>query len=76
MHKIHYKHSEGDSRLLYGMGVPFGVAMLLIIGFMVAPATWMLPALMAVVIAFALVVLWGLSHMLDESGDDEPPSIG
>jgi hypothetical protein len=72
MRKIEYQHTGGDSRMLYGMGVPFGVAMLLIVGFMLAAETWMLAALMAVVVALALLVLWGVSHMLDETGDEPP----
>ena len=71
MFKIHYQHTEGDSRLLYGMGGPLLLAVALIVGFMLTPSWWLLAGLMATVFALTALVLTGFNHMLAEDGDDD-----
>lgn len=70
MFKIEYHHTEGDSRLLYGMGGPLLLALALIIAFMLSPSWIFLAGIMGSVIVLAAVVLTGLNHMLDEDGED------
>ena len=69
MFKIDYQHSEGDSRLLYGMGGPLLLAVALIVGFMLSPSWWLLAGIMLSVFALTALVLTGFGRMLDE--DDE-----
>lgn len=71
MFKIQYNHTEGDSRLLYGMGGPLLFAVALIVAFMLSPSWIFLAGIMSTVIVLAAVVLTGLNHMLDEEGDDQ-----
>lgn len=71
MFKIQYNHTEGDSRLLYGMGGPLLFAVALIVAFMLSPSWIFLAGIMGTVIVLAAVVLTGLNHMLDEEGDDQ-----
>jgi hypothetical protein len=70
MQRIHYEHTAGDSRLLYGMGGPLLLAVGLIVGVFLIGEIWLLPFLMLAVFALIGLVLWGFSHMLDEDGDD------
>jgi hypothetical protein len=70
MQRIHYEHTAGDSRLLYGMGGPLLLAVGLIVGFFLIGEMWLLPLMMLAVFALTGLVLWGFSHMLDEDGDD------
>ena len=70
MFKIEYNHTEGDSRLLYGMGGPLLVAVAFIVAFMLSPSWLFLVGIMACVFVLTAVVLTGFSHMLDEDGDD------
>ena len=69
MFRIDYQHSEGDSRLLYGMGGPLLLAVALIVGFMLSPSWWLLAGIMLSVFALTALVLTGFGRMLDE--DDE-----
>ena len=70
MFKLHYQHTEGDSRLLYGMGGPLLVAVALIAAFMVSPSWILLAGIMVCVFVLTAVVLTGFSRMLDEDGDE------
>ena len=70
MFKIQYQHTEGDSRLLYGMGGPLLAAVALIIAFMLSPSWVFLAGIMACVFVLTAVVLTGFHHMLDEEGDE------
>jgi archaellum biogenesis protein FlaJ (TadC family) len=70
MRKIQYEHTAGDSRLLYGMGGPLLLAVLLIVGFFLIGEMWLLPLMLLAVLALTGLILWGFSHMLDE---DETP---
>ena len=70
MFKLQYQHTEGDSRLLYGMGGPLLVAVALIVAFMLSPSWILLAGIMACVFVLTAVVLTGFSHMLEEDGDD------
>ena len=63
----------GDMRLLYGMGVPLLLMVALIIGAFLLEAVWLTAVLMAFVVAFAVVVLIGLNHMLDDEDDTRIP---
>ena len=71
MFKIQYRHTEGDSRLLYGMGAPLLLAVVLIVGFMLSPSWWLLAGIMLSVFALTALVLTGFSHMIDEDGDED-----
>jgi hypothetical protein len=70
MFKLQYQHTEGDSRLLYGMGGPLLVAVALIIALIISPSWVLLAGLMACVFVLTAVVLTGFSRMLDEEGDE------
>ena len=72
MFKIQYQHTEGDSRLLYGMGGPLLVAVALIVGFMLTPSWWLLAGMMLAVFALTAVVLTGFNRMIAEDGDEGP----
>lgn len=49
MQKISYEHTAGDSRLLYGIGGPLLLAVLLIVGFFLIGEMWLLPLMMVAV---------------------------
>lgn len=70
MQKITYEHTAGDSRLLYGMGGPLLLAVLLIVGLFLVGEMWLVPLMMLAVFGLTGLVLWGFSRMLDE---DEKP---
>ena len=70
MFKISYQHTEGDSRLLYGMVGPLLLAVALIVGFMLSPSWVFLAGIMGCVFVLTGVVLTGFNHMLDEDGDE------
>ena len=70
MFKLQYRHTAGDSRLLYGMGGPLLVAVALIVAFMLSPSWILLAGIMGCVFVLTAVVLTGFSHMLDEEGDE------
>lgn len=72
MFRIQYQHTEGDSRLLYGMGGPLLFAVALIVGFMLTPSWWLLAGMMLTVFALTALVLTGFRHMIDEDGDEGP----
>jgi hypothetical protein len=72
MRKIEYQHTEGDSRLLYGMGGPLLAAVALIVGVFLTGEAWLLPILFVALFVLTGMVLNGLWKMLGESGDDAP----
>ena len=63
----------GDLRMLYGMGVPFLTMTFLIIGALALEAVWLVWILMALIVAFSVVVLVGLNHMLDDEDGTRIP---
>jgi hypothetical protein len=63
----------GDMRMLYGVGVPFVTMTFLIIGALVLEAVWLTAVLMVLIVAFTVVVLIGLNHMLDDEDDTRIP---
>ena len=74
MLKPQYQHTAGDSRMLYGMGGPFLLATGLIIAVLLIGEMWLIPFMMLAVFALTALVVWGFSHMLDETGDEEDRS--
>jgi hypothetical protein len=70
MFKLQYSHTEGDSRLLYGMGGPLLLAVALIVAFMLSPSWVFLAGIMGCVFVLTAVVLTGFSRMIDEDGDE------
>ena len=63
----------GDMRMLYGVGVPFITMTFLIIAALVLEAVWLTAVLMVLIVAFTVVVLSGLNHMLDDEDDTRIP---
>jgi hypothetical protein len=74
MYKIEYHHTEGDSRLLYGMGGPLLAAVALIVGVFLIGEAWLLPVLFLALFVLTGMVLNGLWRMLGETGEDAPES--
>ena len=70
-HRIDYRHTGGDSRLLYGMGGPLLVAIALICAVLITGELWLVPILMLAMLVLTGMVLMGLSYMLDEDGDSD-----
>lgn len=68
--KVEWLYGTGDLRLIYGMGTPVVVMSLLIVAAMAIGEVWLVPALMALVGVFTLVVLLGITRMLDEEETD------
>ena len=54
----------GDMRMLYGMGAPLIVMTFLIIGALVLEAIWLTAILMAILVAFTVMILIGITHLL------------
>ena len=71
MQGFDYKHTEGDSRLLYGMGGPLLVALAIICARLVAGAEWLVIPMMLTVVALTGVVLVGFSRMLKDEDERE-----
>ena len=76
MQKIEYRHSAGDSRMLYGMGGPLLAAVVLIVGFFLIGEMWLMPLMMLAVFVLTGLVLWGFTNMLDEDGDEDRDEPG
>lgn len=56
----------GDLRMIYGVGVPFFVMTLLIIGALVLEAVWLSAVLMVLIAISTAIVVVGINHMLDD----------
>jgi fatty acid desaturase len=62
---------SGDLRLIYGMGVPMFIAVLVICGLLVAGVGWAVPVLMLMIAVMTFGVIMGIAKMLGESGDED-----
>jgi Flp pilus assembly protein TadB len=69
--KTTYHHTEGDSRLLYGVGVPFLLATALIIAVLLTGSEILVIPMMLVVVALTAVVVWGFGRMIAEDENQQ-----
>jgi hypothetical protein len=70
-HKVEALTGSGDLRLIYGMGVPFFLTIVVECVMIATSSAFLVIALFPMIFALTAVVLLGLSKMLaDEDGSD------